>query len=238
MVLILLTLVIVGFNMWRGHREGLLHIILSLCSTLLAIIVAGMLAGPINTYIEENTGIYDQIIKQTDKFIGKTDAIEDQKALETSVTGDENTFRNSAKEIMNKVGVPEDIQESLLGVDVAQLAKDGIYTAKDLVVRAVSRSVGLAIVFVLLFLVMKIALSILIRITDLLNRLPLIGDINQFAGMIVGAAYGIVLVWVVLVFINMFSNMEIAQFILSGIEGNPLAELIYNNNIVMKLIAK
>lgn len=238
MVLILLTLVIVGFNMWRGHREGLIHIILSLCSTLIAILVAAMLAGPINTYLEENTGIYDAIEKQTDKFIGKTEAEEHPVELQTSVNGDANAFRNAAKKVMESVGVPENIQDTLLNIDVTQLAKDGVSTAKDLVVKGVSRAVGVAIVFVLLFLIMKVVLAILIRTMDIINRLPLIGDINQFAGMIVGAVYGLVIVWIALIVVTMFSNMELAQLVLSGINGNPVAEFIYNNNIIMKLITK
>lgn len=237
MLLIIATLVIVGFNMWRGHSKGLVHIVLSLGSTLAAVIIAAMLAGPVNDYIADNTGIYTAIEKQTGKLLDKEEG-DNKHALQTPVSGDENAFKNSARQVMNSLGVPVSVQDTLLGVDIAELAKDGVRTAQDLVIKAVTKCVGVAIIFILLFVIMKIVLAIVIRAMDLLNKLPIIGDINQFAGMIAGAVYGIVIVWLALVVVNMFANMEWAQTVLNGVNGNPVAEFIYNSNIILNMITK
>lgn len=237
MLLIIATLLIVAFNMWRGHRKGLVHIVLSLCSTLAAVVIAALLAGPINDYIADNTGIYTAIENQTGKLLDKEEG-DNKQALETPVSGDENAFKNSARQVMDSLGIPVSVQDTILGVDIAELAKDGVKTAQDVVVRALTKCVGVAIVFILLFVVMKVVLAIVIRALDLLNKLPIIGDINQFAGMLVGGVYGIVIVWLALVIVNMFANMEWAQVVLNGISGNPVAEFIYNSNIILNMITK
>lgn len=237
MLLVLATLVIVGFNVWRGHSKGFVHIVLSLCSTLLAILLAAFLTGPINNYIADNTGIYSAIEKQTDKILSLEKG-DDKQALDTSINSDETAFKNSVKQVMDKFNVPEEIQDSVLNISIGDMAKDGVKTVKDMVIKAVTKYVGSAIIFVLLFFIMKVALAIVIKAMDLINKLPLIGDINQFAGMIVGAAYGIVIVWVALIVIEMFANMEWAHTLLSGINGNPVAEFIYNSNVIRSLISK
>lgn len=237
MIVIIGAILILAFHMWRGHSKGLIHIVLHLCSTVAAIILAALLVAPVTDFIQEKTPLYDAIEKQSGRLVEKEET-QNQEALQVEITDDESTFRNAAKQVMDKLGVPENIQDSLLHIDVVQLAQDGITTVSDLIIRAVTEWVCAAIIFILLFLIMKIILSVVIKATDLINKVPLIGNVNQLAGLLAGAVYGIVVVWIVLVIIHMFGNTQWAQWILSSVNGNSVAEFIYNSNMILKMITK
>ncbi len=238
MIVIIGAILILAFHMWRGHSKGLVHIVLQLCSTVAAIILAALLVAPVTDFIQEKTPLYDAIEKQSGRLIEKEEETQNQDALKVEITEDESTFRNAAKQVMDKLGVPENIQDSLLHIDVVQLAQEGITTVSDLIIRAVTEWVCAAIIFILLFLIMKIIFSVVIKATDLINKVPLIGNVNQLAGLLVGAVYGIVVVWIALVIIHMFGNTQWAQWILTSVNGNPVAEFIYNSNMILNLITK
>lgn len=241
MIIVIGTLLILAFNMWRGHSKGLVHIVLQLGSTIAAVILAAMLVAPISTFIQEKTPIYDMIQKQSSKMLEKSDTqddLENKEALEVEVTDGDDGFKTAAKQVMDKINIPKNVQDSLLSIDVAELTQQGIHTVSDLIVKTVADCVCVAAVFIILFIIIKIILAVVIRVTDLINKIPLLGSVNKVAGLLVGAIYGIFVVWIVLVVIYMLGNMQWAQFVLRSANDNQVSEFIFNSNLILKYITR
>ena len=59
------------------------------------------------------------------------------------------------------------------------------------------------VIFIILFIVISILLSFVIKSTSLINKIPLIGTLNEFLGAIMGLVHGVVIVFVVVIILNM-----------------------------------
>ncbi len=59
------------------------------------------------------------------------------------------------------------------------------------------------IIFIILFIVISILLSFVIKATSLINKIPLIGTLNEFLGAIMGLVHGVFIIFVVVIVLNM-----------------------------------
>ena len=59
------------------------------------------------------------------------------------------------------------------------------------------------IIFVVLFILIFIILSILIKATSVINKLPLIGQLNSLLGGVAGLLQGLVIVFIVVIIAHM-----------------------------------
>ena len=59
------------------------------------------------------------------------------------------------------------------------------------------------IIFIILFILISILLSFVIKATSLINKIPLIGKLNEFLGAIMGFVHGVIVVFVVVILLNM-----------------------------------
>ncbi len=237
MIAVVVILAILAFHIWSGYKKGLVHIVLDLCSTLLAVILACMLVQPINTFLRENTPVYTWIESQSEKLVGNIDE-ENLKELETYVGSGQEAFKKAALTVMEKLNIPEGLQESVVSINLEGYLSDGVKSVRDLIVVVLTDYIGGAIIFVILFVIIKIALGIVIKMTNIINHIPLVGSVNKLAGVAAGAFHGVLIIWVAFMVINMFSNTEWAQYILTGVTGNPITNFIYESNLIMNIISK
>lgn len=59
------------------------------------------------------------------------------------------------------------------------------------------------IIFIVLFVVISILLSFVIKATSLINKIPLIGTLNEFLGAVMGLVHGVVVIFVIVIILNM-----------------------------------
>ena len=64
---------------------------------------------------------------------------------------------------------------------------------------------------------------------------PIIKGINQYAGLILGAGEGIIIVWVFFLIITIMGNTELGTALNQYIEDSKFLSFIYNNNYFFKL---
>ncbi len=63
------------------------------------------------------------------------------------------------------------------------------------------------IVFIILFVVINILLSVVIKATSVINKIPLIGTLNEFLGGVMGLVHGVVVIFVVVIILNMIVTL-------------------------------
>lgn len=237
MIVLIGIAVILAAYTWRGYKKGLVRILLQLCSTLAAVLLAAFLCGPVSGFIGDHTPFYDAVKAQTEKFVKNAEGVREADA-DTEVTEDVSAFEQAEIAVMEALHLPQNIQDSILAVDVGKYLNTGVSAVNELIVAALADFIFTAIVFVVLFVVILVILRVVIRLTDVINLIPIIGSMNHLAGLAAGAVYGILVVWLAFVVVSMFGNQEWAQYITASVNSNPVTEFIYNSNLIMKYIGR
>ena len=93
---LLLVLLILGYNIIRGYRKGFLRIVYSLVSWVIVLTFVTVTTPYINTYLMEYTTLYEQIEKQCSEQIKKS-VEEKQKSVQS-----ENSLDNHRTEQKNQ----------------------------------------------------------------------------------------------------------------------------------------
>lgn len=88
------------------------------------------------------------------------------------------------------------------------------------------------IFFIAAFLVIYIAIMVVAISLDLLASLPVISTLNKVGGAILGAALGLLCVWVAMAVIAVLAHNGSAGQILDMIEESPLLGGLYDNNLI------
>lgn len=91
--------------------------------------------------------------------------------------------------------------------------------------------------FLLSFIIITIIIKFTVMSLDVIANLPIIKGINKTAGILLGLAQALVLIWIVFLGVELFSGKEISGMFMDYISQNEFLKFLYDQNIIMKLIA-
>lgn len=208
---IIVDLVILGIFILciiMGYVRGLTGSLIKIVSFVLSLIIAFVLFIPISNLIIDNTQI-DENIEQTirEMIVGNTE--EEQK-------------------------MPEAITDYI--TEQVENASD---SAKEAIADNTAREVSLTIVkagtWIVLFIVARILLILLRFITSLIAKLPVIKQFDKLGGIIYGILEGLIIIYVILAIISFVSPM-MNGILANAIEESYVGSMMYNNNLLLKII--
>ena len=85
-------------------------------------------------------------------------------------------------------------------------------------------------------LIIKIALRFITALADLVAKLPILKQFNKLGGIIYGALRGILIIYVALLLISFFGEINPENIVHKEIEQSFIGKEMYNKNIINLLI--
>lgn len=216
-IILIGVVAIIGLFALVGYKKGMVKIVLSMIAMAVTYILAGVLTIPVSMALKTATPVYSTIEESVEKMV-KEAKIDDAKLDITAI---------------EKLNLPSQIEEKL--IDGAEKVTTGF---NDYLVSSISNFILKALTFFILFIVIYIILSIVIKIFDFVSKLPLINTVNKAGGLAVGAAQGLIIVWIGCLVITAFSDKTWAQEAFRQINDNKLLTFIYENNPIIFLVTK
>lgn len=155
-------------------------------------------------------------------------------------------YRPISSLIINTTTIDEKIQQSILnkseqiisgentqeGGIIAEVKSEFLpETAKEL-----SYSIIRTIVIIALYIIIKIALRFITALADLVAKLPILKQFNKLGGIIYGALRGILIIYVALLLISFFGEINPENIVHKEIEQSFIGKEMYNKNIINLLI--
>ncbi len=196
-----------------GRHKGLVKMVLSMAATVIAILFAVVFTKPVCRGIIDELGLMEDMKKAVGEAFDDVE-IEDISYIE-------------------ELELPDAIKEKIVE------GAEGIETSiKEYVVESIATITLSAIVCIVLFVIAIIALSIIISMTDLVVKLPLIAQANRAAGLAAGLIYGVVLVWIWMTVLAAMSGVATSNEILATIHNNKILSLIYDSNPIMNMLTE
>lgn len=88
------------------------------------------------------------------------------------------------------------------------------------------------ICFIIILIVIRFGLRFIVNILDMVARLPLLNLFNKAGGLAIGLLNGFILAYLILAVATIFMNGKLFDFI----NDSKYAIIMYNNNLLLKLI--
>ena len=222
----LAVLVLLAFSMADGYRRGFVKEVVSVLLVLLSVVVVWMINPYVNTFIRENTSVYEKIQNVSESFV------------ESLANGNDTMDEEQQDELISGMGLPGLLQNGITENNTAAVYQQ---LAVNTFGGYVSRYLANIAVNCLSFLISYILASVLIRVfayaLDILARLPVVRGINKLAGALIGGGKCIIFVWVAMLVLTILCNTEIGQKGLVLIRGDTVLNFLYDKNIFIRIFA-
>ncbi len=187
-----------------GYKKGLIKVATKLLATVIAIVVTLILYIPISNLIINATSIDESI----------------QNVI----------YENVSKNITTKNS--DNSNENYLQTIQGQLVED----AKNNILPETSRKLAINIihigVMILLFVALKIGISLIKVLTDKISKLPIIKQFDKAGGVIYGLLIGFVIIFVSLAIIKVVDGINPQNPVSKNVEKSSIGGVLYNNNVI------
>ena len=154
------------------------------------------------------------------------------------------------EEALENADIPKDLQ--IKAIEMAELPevfksllsdnnndviyeKLGVKTFAEYVGEFLSKLIIHIVAFLCTFLLVTIVLRAIIFALDIVSELPVLGFLNRLAGGVVGAAGGLIIIWLFFVVITLLYVTAFGREIYQVIQENAILNMLYENNPLMKL---
>ena len=154
------------------------------------------------------------------------------------------------EEALENADIPKDLQ--IKAIEMAELPevfksllsdnnndviyeKLGVKTFAEYVGEFLSKLIIHIVAFLCTFLLVTIVLRAIIFALDIVSELPVLGFFDRLAGGVVGAAGGLIIIWLFFVVITLLYVTAFGREIYQVIQENAILNMLYENNPLMKL---
>lgn len=154
------------------------------------------------------------------------------------------------EEAVEKADVPKDLQ--IQAIEMAELPEvfktllldnnnDEIYeelgvkTFAEYVGQFLSKLIIHIVAFLCTFLLVTIVLRAIVFALDIVSELPVLGFFNRLAGGVIGAAGGLIIIWILFIVITLLYVTSFGRELYQAIQDNAVLNTLYDNNPLMKL---
>jgi len=224
--LLIATLILFSYFIIRGYKRGFLRIVVTFIGMIIIIAAVKRATPYVSEYLINNTKAYEKIQeKVTEKF------------SEANQQYDNTIVENQTKTI-NSYEIPDVLKDNLILNNTKQMYQTLLVSMFEEYVSAyLAKTAVKAMSFVILFVVLIIAFNVLLKIVDIISKIPVIKGLNKFAGAILGCSEALIIMWVFFFFAVMFIGNDSGSKLLQMIADSKFLSFLFNSNILMNVIA-
>ena len=78
--------------------------------------------------------------------------------------------------------------------------------------------------------------SMIGRSLRIINRIPVLKGVNRILGIFAGAFQGLIIVWLLFLFLTLFAGTEQGQQCIAQIDQSNILSYLYYNNVLSKIL--
>lgn len=185
-ILDLVLILVFAICVWKGHRQGLIKALTGVLAFLLALAVSLMLNAPVANLLYDKV-VEPPIVEAVEGVLGEGGS------LTESADGALESMPGFLRNLLEKADITsgQDIVNKLTGEDGVESYAHRI---SDQAVRPTAIKLLQTISTLLLFLIALVAAHLVLRVLDILAKLPLLKQLNKALGMSAGLVSGVL--WV------------------------------------------
>lgn len=144
--------------------------------------------------------------------------------------------------IINTTGIDEYIQNEILEkvTDVVEQDKENnnqiVETIENGMLPETAQNLSIDIVqggvILILYILLRVALRFVTGLVNIVAKVPIIKQINKLGGVLYGIIRGLLLVYVILLFVNLSGNINSNNTVYKSVESSTLGKFMNENNLI------
>ena len=220
----ILVLVIIGSEVFRAFRQGMIRTVIELAAWLVALIAGKLYYKVVASALVARFELFQNL--EQNIYLGLTKSLTSEAQLQAAA----DTGRLSGQLQLPKVlgGMTEDLVNKSQASMNQLVFGDLAHKIADTMINGIS--------FMLIVFGIMAVLAILTVVLDQIARLPLLKEANRLGGLLVGVLKGGFSVLVLMTLITFISPFIKQPWLMDGIQNSQVAIYFYNNNILLYLI--
>ena len=218
-ILIVVFLAVIAAAAVTGYHKGFLKTLVSMLAILISAVFVFFLSGPVTDLLSSKTGLRESIRQSVyEKLM--------EKAEEDGAVTDEEQRESAAESF-----IPKAVLESFNSkTNPFGSREDYITDLSAHIASLTMKAIGIIITLVLSFILIRV----LISVSGLLNKLPLLGGINRVLGAALGLVKGLLIIWCLCFAMNALSSTSIGQSCLEAVNESRILSLFYNGALSLQ----
>ena len=149
-----------------------------------------------------------------------------------NVTGIDETIENAILEKANGIMSEENNETS---IQMIEDAKTGLLPE---VAREIAINIVTGGVFLILFIIVRIAIKFVTALANAVAKLPIIKQFNEIGGLLYGILRGLLIIYIVMLLISVAGQINPENTIHQSLNSSYIGKLMYNNNILNCILVK
>lgn len=239
-LLFAVIVIILGLT-YRGYKKGLISMVLSVVILILGVMITGFLGPIFSNSLCQSQIIMDYVSEQVNINLKIEQTMDEAIDVATGKNQKEDITISSKlqQNIVEHLGLPSLVSSSVLDGTAQIINEAGKVTAKNFSEYLCRKLAGLIIrgmTYIVIFIVVRIILKIVVKVFRIVDKIPLVEDVSELAGGIVGAITGFVIVWIGFLFLLALSGTSFGVACYQCINESPILSFLYNNNLLLKWI--
>ena len=216
----LIVVLIVLITAFIGYKRGFVKTAFGMVSFLVAIILSFSLYKPVANILSEKTGMDEWIHEVIE---GKVENNNEDESDGKTIKEEERSIEEAI------VNLPENIKEQFGLEEIKEQTKATIAEKVTLI------SLNL-ISFIGIYVISRIVLIVVCFILDKLMLIPVLKQINEIAGLVLGVLQGLVRTYLVLAVITFLTSIFSMDMIVAFINNSLITKILYENNFIIYLL--
>ncbi len=205
-------IILILFAAW-GMRKGFVKSIYSLGSLILSLILALTLYPPVSSFLKDSV-VYDYVQLNVYK-----------------VFSEEKTEEIKVEETDSVLKLPEKLKESIVTTaeeTTAAITESVAKSVADIAINLLS--------ILVVFLLVKLLLWIILKLFDILSKLPLIRTANKLLGGLTGLLYGFLLIYILLALLTFTTTLNTFNEPVEIILSSKYISKMYHQNVLLSFL--
>lgn len=240
-----LLLVVIGtivFCTYRGYKKGLVPMVLALATWGISIAFTGFLGPVVAERLCQSEIVLEYVSEQVNDNLKIEECLYqsvEQTVGRVSIEGKTKLNKQQQEATIASLSLPKLVTDTIVGEVAVAATKSGRIAAKRLskyVCDALAKLVINGITYMVIFFVAQIALRMLVKVFELVDELPGVGDVSELTGAVAGLTLGVLAVWVMFIFLLAISGTELGNWCYACVKDNELLAYIYNHNLLLDWI--
>lgn len=214
-----IVIAILGGSVFVGYQKGLIKTLFDFISMIVAFVLTYLLYPTVSMFLYQNTNLHSKIAMKVQE------ALQFDKLLMGAV--DKESQINS----IGAMGIPRNLKESLIqnnNDEVFRLL--GVDSFEEYVSHYIATTTMNLLVIVILFITIMVLLAVVVRILDLIAKLPVLKEANKGVGGFIGFISGMIVISLLMMVISSIITLQENKTLLDLVENGSISKWIYENN--------
>jgi uncharacterized membrane protein required for colicin V production len=206
--------------------KGFIRTLFGFASMIISLFLTYTIYPYVSEFIIKNTEIFNAIKTKVISALNLEDIAKNAISPQAQI------------DVVNKLAIPKKLKDILIANNNTEVYKmmgvDGIGDYIGGVFATIAINV---ISFILVYFLISISLGIVVRVIDLISKLPVLHQINKMAGAILGSVIGVLIIWVVCTVFAVIMTVKVDSGIALVLDESSIGKFFFNTNPMMQYVS-